>query len=100
MKHHNCSEAQRIARKSHKIAIKDAAKSQGYDIENVSIKEGENYSCKPVQLILTERLDVCVCQEILDGLKKMSFANLDLKVINKAKKGMFASKELLMVYGF
>ena len=82
LKDHKCKEAIELVVSSHKSLVQKAAKEMGYEITDVSIKEGESYSTKPVQIVLSERLANVVRAEIVEGLKKMSFTELDYKLIN------------------
>ena len=89
LKDHKCEEAIRMAVLSQSRMVRDAASSQGYKVDYVPIKEGQNYSTKPVQLYVTSRCDLSICQEILDGIDKLKFRGLELKVINNCIKGNF-----------
>ena len=62
--------------------VKEAAKTQGFDMDEVAVTDGPDFSCKPVQLVLTERLEDEVRREVLAGIDKMKFLELDIKVID------------------
>ena len=83
LKDHKCEEA------SQSRMVRDAASSQGYKVDYVPIKEGQKYSTKPVQLYVTSRCDFSICQEIKEGIDKLKFRGLELKVINNCIKGNF-----------
>ena len=71
-----------MARLSNENYVRIAAESQGYEMNHVALREGEDFSSKPVQLILTERLDDGVRREILSGIEQMKFVDIDWKIIN------------------
>ena len=62
--------------------VQKAAADMAYDVTNVPITEGDDYSLKPVQLVLTERLDKKVRAEVNAGLDSMKFVQLDMKLID------------------
>ena len=62
--------------------VEKVASQKGYDLVNVEITDGPDFSTKPVQFVLTERLDETVRKELLAGIEKIKFADLDMKVIN------------------
>ena len=85
LKDHNCKEAMRICRLSQSNFVKSAAEEQGYSMNHVSLTEGDDFSSKPVQLVLKDQLDAKVRLEILTGLEQIKFADFDLKVVDFAK---------------
>lgn len=90
LKDHNDEEAIRITRLSYHNMVRDAVNKEGVQLQMVDTMETDNVSMKPAQLILTSRLDEDVRRELLSGLEKMKFTQLDLKVINEGvnEKGM------------
>ena len=84
LKDHNCEKAIDLVIKSHQDAVREAAKSQGFDITNVAVIEGDNFSTKPVQILLSANLDTEVKKEVLRGLEKIQFVDLEYKLIEEA----------------
>ena len=94
LKDHKNKDAIELVVKSHRESIRNAAKEKGYDIDHVSIEDGGNFSVKPVQFVLTDRIDTGVKHEIRSGLDKMQFADVDIKVIDFDSGG----KSLLLFF--
>ena len=65
-----------IARRHHQV--REAAKSQGFDITNVAVTEGDNVFIKSKQVLLSWNLESEVKKEVLRGLEKIQF--VDLKI--------------------
>ena len=82
LKDHKCKEAIELVISSHKSLVRKAVMEQGFQITDVTITEGPSCSTKPVQIVLSERLESLVRAEIIEGLKKMKFTELDYKLIN------------------
>ena len=55
----------------------------------MAIREGEDYSCKPAQLVLTSSIDEATKTEIFTGLDQIKFTDLNLKVIDLSGGGNF-----------
>ena len=68
LKDHNCQEAVRIITTAQTRSICKAVEDQDYCMNHVEISEGENYSAKPAQLVLTKRIHADVAMEIRAGL--------------------------------
>ena len=68
LKDHKCAEAISLTRKSNKSVVKKAAERQGFEIENVALMEGSNYSDKPAQLVLTSNLDQVSRNDVVGGI--------------------------------
>ena len=84
LKDHKCDKAIDLVIKSHEDAVREAAKSQRFDITNVAATEGDNVSIKPVQILLSGNLDSEVKKEVLRGLEKIHFIDLEHKLIEEA----------------
>ena len=67
--------------------VREEASQQGFDINNVEVREGENYSCKLAHLVITNTIDAETKSELLTALEQIKFTQLDLKVINLSRKG-------------
>ena len=72
---------------SYKSVVREEASQQGFDINNVEVREGEDYSCKPAHLVITNTIDAETKSELLTALEQINFTQLDLKVINLSGKG-------------
>ena len=59
-----------------------AALEQGYDIANVAAREGSDFSCKPVQLVITKFIDCGSNKELLSGLQHVRNTDLHFKLID------------------
>ena len=57
LKDHKSSEVIALTRESYENVVCQAALEQGYEIENVATTEGTDFSCKPVQLVMTKFID-------------------------------------------
>ena len=76
-----------LSRDSYQKVIKEAAAKQGYELSAVKITEGEDYSIKPAQLILTNAIDVVTKDELLTALEQIKFSGLDVKLIDLSGEG-------------
>lgn len=56
----------------------------GVHLPTVDIRETANYSMKPVQLILTNKLDSTVAARLKNAFREIGFMKLDLKIIDKS----------------
>ena len=89
IKDHNQEEAIRITRLSHHRMVQQAvADETGVHLPTVDIRETANYSMKPVQLILTDKLDSTVAARLKNAFREIGFIKLDLKIIDKSR-GMY-----------
>ena len=59
-----------LTRESYENVVRQAALEQGYEIENVAATEGIDFSCKPVQLVITKFIDCESKKELLPGLQR------------------------------
>ena len=82
LKDHKSSEAMLLSRESYQKVIKEATAKQGYELSAVKITEGEGYSIKPAQLILTNAIDVVTKDELLTASEQIKFSGLDVKLID------------------
>ena len=85
--------------------VREEASQQGFDINKVEVVEGEDYSCKPAHLVITNVIDAETKSELLAALEQIKLTQLDLKLINlsgKSKglafflKNCFAHKTFVM----
>ena len=67
--------------------IREEASQQGFDINNIEFRKGEDYSYKPDHLVITDVINAKTNSELLAVLEQMKFTHLDLKVINLSGKG-------------
>ena len=65
LKDHKSMEATALSRDSYKSVVREEASQQGFDMNNVEVREGEDHSCK-----------------LLTALEQIKFTQLDLKAIN------------------
>ena len=89
LKDHNCESSINLIEQSHKFMVREAAAQQGWNMDTVAVTDGEDFSCKPVQIVLLETLDGNTRKDILNGLRQVTFANLKTKVINFVEIGKF-----------
>ena len=73
--------------RSYKSVIRDDASQQGFDINNVEVRERKDYSCKPANLVITNAIDAETKSEFLTALELINFTQVNLKVINLSGKG-------------
>lgn len=66
---------------SNVAVVNKAVKEEGYNLKHVAISEGNDYSCKPLQLYLTKTIHIEVAKDLLAGLK---LVDLQIKVIDKS----------------
>ena len=86
LKDHKSAEANALSCESYKNVVREGASQQGFDINIVEVREGEDYSCKPVHLVITNVIDDETNSELLTALEQIKFTQLDLKVINLSGK--------------
>ena len=86
LKDHKSAEAIALSPESYKRKVREEASQQGFDINDVEVKEGEEYSCKPAHLVVTNIIDFETKSEILTALEQIKFTQLDLKGINLNEK--------------
>ena len=67
-------------------SVREAVQEEGFVVEEVSIAEGHD---KPLQIVLTEKLDFDVRNQVLEGLKKLSHVDLNYQLINLSGEGRF-----------
>ena len=46
-----------VSRESHKSVVREEASQQSFDTDNVEVREGKDYSCKPAYLVITNTID-------------------------------------------
>ena len=89
----NCTERSQISEGNCVIpwfvqsVVRKEASQQGFDINNVEVREGEDYFCKPAHLVITNTIDAETKSELLTALEQIKFTQLDLTVINLSGKG-------------
>ena len=71
LKDHKSAEKITLTRESYENAVCQVALEQGYDIENVAATEGTDFSCKPMQLVITKCIDCESKKELLSGLQNV-----------------------------
>ena len=92
-----------MSRESYKNVVREEASQQSFDINNVEVREGEDCSCKPALLVITNVIDAETKSELLIALEQIKFTQLDLKVINlsgKSKGLAFFLKKLFCMKQF
>ena len=57
LKDHKSAEATALSRESYKNVVREEASQQGFDINNVEVREGEDYSSKPAHLVIANLID-------------------------------------------
>jgi len=82
-----------MAYMSNVAAVNDAVKGKGFELKHVAISEGEDYSCKPLQLYMTKEINPGVANELLAGLKNI---DLEIKIIDKSDK--LAGNKYVSIY--
>ena len=87
LKYHKSAEAIVLPHESYKSMVREEASQQGFNTDNVEVREGEDYSCKPVHLVITNTVDAQTKSEFLTALEQIKFTQFDLKVINLSGKG-------------
>ena len=83
-----------------KRVIGEEASQQGFDINSVEVREDEDYSCKPIHLVITNAIDVKTKSELLATHEQIKFTQLDLKLVNLSGKGkiwLFSLKTVLYI---
>ena len=63
-------EATALSRDLYKSVVREEASQQGFDINNVEVRKGDDHSCK-----------------LLTALEQIKFTQLDLKAVNLSGKG-------------
>ena len=81
IKDHNCREAKRISFVSISISVDEELKKMGYDLDCVRLSEGEDYSYKPLQLVISKGIDQKCRDDLLAGLQNV---DLEIKIINRS----------------
>ena len=67
-------------------SVREAVQEEGFDVEEVSIAEGHD---KPLQIVLTKKLDFDVSNQVLEGLKKLTHVDLNYQLVNLSGEGIF-----------
>ena len=86
LKDHKSAEAIALSRESYKNIVREEASLPDFDINNVEVREGEDYPCKPAHLVITNVIDAETKSELLTAPEQIKFTQLDLKVINLSGK--------------
>ena len=87
LKDHKSMEATALSRDSYKSAVREEASQRGFDINNVEVREGEDHSCKPAHLVITNTINAETKSELLTALEQIKFMQLNLKAVNLSGKG-------------
>ena len=82
LKDHKSAEAINLTRESYENVVCQAALEQGCNIENVAATKGTNFSCRPVQHVITKFIDYESKRELLSALQHVRNTNLHLKLID------------------
>ena len=86
LKDHKSAEAIALSRESYMNVVREEASQLGFDINNVEVREGKDYSCKLAHLVITNVIDDETKSELLIALEQIKFTQLDLKVIHLSGK--------------
>lgn len=87
IKDHKAAESIQITEDGYRGAVRTKARADGYDVNFVAITEGDDFSTKPCQIFLTERLDQRTRDEVTKGLHLMRNVSFNYKLINKINEG-------------
>ena len=87
MKNHKSAEAIALSQESYKNEVREEASQQGFDVNNVEVREGENHLCKPAQFVIPNVIDAETRCELLTALEQIKVTQLDLKNIKLSGKG-------------
>ena len=77
LKYHKSAEAIVLSCESHKSVVREEASQQSFDTDNVEVREGKDYSCKPAHLVITNTIDAQTKSE--QRLSKSNLPSLILK---------------------
>ena len=96
LKDHNNLEAYNLSSSSMQHSVLEAVQKEGFDVDEVAIAEGKG---KPLQIVLTEKLDCEVRNQVLEGLKKLSHVDLNYELTNLSGEGklVFVILQLLLI---
>ena len=56
LKDHKSAEAIALSNELYKSVVREEAAQHGFDINNIEVREGEDYSCKPAHLVVPIQL--------------------------------------------
>lgn len=87
LKDHKSAEAIVLSHESYKKEVREEASQQGFDIKNVEVRKGENYSCKPAYFVIPNIIDAETKCELLTALEPIKLTQLDLRIIKLSGKG-------------
>ena len=69
LKDHNSVETIPLSRGSYKDMNREDVSQQGFDINNVEVREGEDYSSKPAHFVITNAINAETKSELLTALE-------------------------------
>ena len=69
LKDHNSVEVIPLSHGSYKPVVREDASQQGFDINNVEVREGEDYSSKPAHFVITNAINAETKSELLTALE-------------------------------
>ena len=69
LKDHNSVEATALSRGSYKDMNREEASQQGFDINNVEVREVEDYSSKPAHFVITNTINAETKSKLLRALE-------------------------------
>ena len=69
LKDHNSVEATALSRGSYKDMNREEASQQVFDINNVEVREVEDYSSKPAHFVITNTINAETKSELLTALE-------------------------------
>ena len=92
-----------LSREFYKNVVREKASQQGFDINNVEVREGEYYFYRSAHLVTTNTIDAKTKSELLTAFEQIKLMQLDLKVINLSRKNKvwrFFFKNCFAQYSF
>ena len=66
--------------------VREEASQQGFDINNIEVREGEDYFYKPAHLIITNVINAEKKCELLTALEQIKFTRKKIEVTRFFKK--------------
>ena len=69
LKDHSSAEVIALSHGSYKAVVREEASQQGFDINNVEVREVEDYSSKPAHFVITNTINAERKSELLAALE-------------------------------
>ena len=87
LKDHNSDQAIEWLEASQRRVVQEAAHTAGFAIDNVNVRETDQFSAKLAEIVFTSKLDRETRQSLLEVCENLKFTNLTYTLISEDEGG-------------